>query len=72
MYIKSKRGIKVGTLIDDCSTDHYMLNSSAKKMRLKGIPVDLLMEGFEGNETTAYTHEYQVPVVDKNGSYYKR
>ena len=69
-YVKSKRGREVGTLIDNGGTDHYVLNSSAKKLKLRGKPVELFTEGFGGNETTLSTHEYQVPVKDKYGNIY--
>ena len=68
-YVKSSKG-RIGSLIDNGSTDNYVLNEAVKKMKLKGNPVELLTEGFGGNVTKISTAEYQVPIEDKEGKIY--
>ena len=37
-------GIRLGEMWDLCSTDHYILNKTVKKLGLDGMEVELLME----------------------------
>ena len=63
-------GVRLGTMWDLCSTDHYILNKTAKKLALNGTDVELLMEGIKGQEHYETTKLYDVPIVDKQGTKY--
>ena len=65
MFVKTKGSKRLGTLIDHGSTDDYVLNSVAKRMKLRGYPVELITEGFGGVETRINTNLYYVPIYDK-------
>ena len=60
-------GTRLGAMWDLCSTDHYILNKTARKLGLDGVDVELLMEGIKGQEHYETTKLYNVPMVDKNG-----
>ena len=64
-FVTTKGGKRVGALMDNGSTDDYILHSLAKKMGLKGVPVVLVTEVFKGTETTESTLLYDVPIYDK-------
>ena len=52
MYVKGLKG-EYGTLLDNCSTDHYITNEMAKRKKFVGEEVELLVEGI-GGETTEF------------------
>ena len=64
-FARTLGGKRLGTLIDNGSTDDYILNQTARKLKLMGQPVELITEGFGGVETHIQTQLYSVPVVDK-------
>ena len=66
-FALSKNGRKLGALIDNGSTDDYVLNKTAKRLNLTGQPVELITEGFGGIETKIKTKLYYVPIIDKFG-----
>ena len=66
-FVRTNGNRKLGTLIDNGSTDDYVLNQVAKKMKLQGHPVELITEGFGGVETKIQTNLYYVPIYDKKG-----
>lgn len=66
-FVKTKGNRKLGALIDNGSTDDYILNKTAKRMKLKGHPVELVTEGFGGQETKVCTKLYYVPIIDVKG-----
>ena len=66
-FVKTNGNRQLGTLIDNGSTDDYVLNRVAKQMKLPGQPVELITEGFGGLETRIKTNLYYVPVYDKMG-----
>ena len=53
-FVKSV-GNQVGCLIDNGSTDDYILHKTAQKLRLQGQPVELSTEGFAGVVTQVHT-----------------
>ena len=57
----------MGTLIDNGSTDDYILTKTAERMKLKGQPVQLITEGFGGVTTNIQTKLYYVPIIDRCG-----
>lgn len=63
-FVKTRGGIELGALMDNGSTDDYILNSVAKKMKLKGQQVELVTEGFGGNERRMVTNLYYLPIWD--------
>ena len=67
LYVKSENGCRLGSLIDNGSTDDYVTHKAAKKLGLVGQPVDLVTEGFGGTEVMIQTSVYQVPIYDKFG-----
>ena len=67
MLARTQGGRRLGTLIDNASTDDYVLNQTAKKMKLRGYPVELITEGFGGLETKITTNLYYVPIYDEKG-----
>ena len=66
-FVKSV-GNQVGCLIDNGSTDDYILHKTAQKLRLQSQPVELSTEGFAGVVTQVHTKVYQVPVQRKDGN----
>ena len=66
-FAKTKGGRRLGTLMDNGSTDDYVLNSVARQLGLVGQPVELITEGFGGIETKVSTNLYYVPIYDKLG-----
>ena len=63
-FTRTRGGKKLGTLMDNGSTDDYILNKTAKRLRLTGQPVELITEGFGGSETRINTKLYSVPIID--------
>ena len=59
---------KLGSVIDDCSTDHYVTYRAVKKYDFPGKDVELSVEGLGGKEETYVTKLYTVPVIDVNGN----
>ena len=71
MFTWTTGGKRLGTLIDNGSTDDYVLNETAKRLKLVGQPVELITEGFGGVETRIQTKLYSVPIIDtKNRIHY--
>ena len=68
MFVKSDNGCRLGSMIDNGSTDDYVTHKAAKKLGLLGQPVNLVTEGFGGSEVKFQTFVYQVPVYDKFGN----
>ena len=66
LYVQGLKG-RFGTLLDNCSTDHYITNSMARKNNLVGEQVELLVEGIGGETNRIDSTVYQVPVKDKAG-----
>ena len=66
-FVRSFGNRRLGALIDNGSTDDYILNKTAKRMKLRGYPVELVTEGFGGMETKINTNLYYVPIFDKKG-----
>ena len=66
-FTKTIGGRRLGTLIDNGSTDDYVLNQTARRLKLIGQPVELVTEGFGGIETRINTQLYYVPVFDRLG-----
>ena len=64
-YVLSDNGCRLGSLIDNGSTDDYVTHKAARRLGLVGQPVDLITEGFGGTEVRIQTYVYQVPVYDK-------
>ena len=58
---------KLGCIIDDCSTDHYVTFKAAKMYGFHGKDVELCVEGLGGKKETYLTRLYTVPVIDKEG-----
>ena len=54
-FVKSK-GRKVRTIIDNGSPDHYVLNKMARRMKLRGVLIDLVSGSFGGHETKVASH----------------
>ena len=67
MFVKTLKGM-FGTLLDNCSTDHYITNDMARKHKLRGEEVELLVEGIGGESTKVDSKIYQVPIKDKFGT----
>ena len=57
----------MGTLLDNCSTDNYITNSMARKIRLQGEKVQLMVEGIGGEMQEIDSTIYRVPIKDKHG-----
>ena len=66
LFVKTLKG-RLGTLLDNCSTDHYITNDMARRHKLKGEEVELLVEGIGGETTKVESKIYQVPIKDKFG-----
>ena len=66
-FVKTEFGYKLGSLIDNGSTDDYITHKAARKLNLIGYPIDLTTEGFGGAEIHVKTYVYQVPIFDKLG-----
>ena len=66
-FVKTTGGRVLGTLMDNGSTDDYILTQTAQRMKLKGQPVELITEGFGGVVTNIQTKLYYVPVIDQKG-----
>ena len=58
---------KIGAMIDDCSTDHYVVHSVAKKFGFPSTDVELEVEGIGGQQQIIQTCLYKVNVVDGQG-----
>ena len=58
---------QIGCLVDNGSTDDYILNKTARKLKLIGQPIELITEGFGGALTRVHTNVYQVPLNRKDG-----
>ena len=54
-YVKTEKGCRLGSLIDNGSTDDYITHKAAKKLNLIGQPVDLLTEGLKFKFRLVYT-----------------
>ena len=39
-------GLKLGALLDNCSTDNYIMHNIAKKLKLSGEDVELEVESY--------------------------
>ena len=59
---------KVGAMFDDCSTDHYITHSAAKKFGFPKTEVELEVEGIGGQEQIFQTFIYKVNVMDHFGN----
>ena len=62
---------KIGAMIDDCSTDHYVSHSAARKYGFPSTDVELQVEGIGGKEQIIQTCIYTVHVVDNKGTTHK-
>ena len=58
---------KIGAMIDDCSTDHYVTHSVAKRYGFPSTDVELEVEGIGGKEQIIQTCLYTVNVIDGQG-----
>ena len=58
---------RFGTLLYNCSTDHYITNAMARKHKFVGEEVELLVEGIGGETTKVESKIYQVPIKEKSG-----
>ena len=66
MYVQGLKG-RIGTLLDNCSTDNYITNSMARRNNLVGEHVELLVEGIGGEKNKVDSYIFQVPIKDKTG-----
>ena len=66
LFVQSLAG-KMGTLLDNCSIDNYITNSMARKSRLQGEQVQLMVEGIGGETQEIDSTIYKVPIKDKHG-----
>ena len=66
LFVQSLAG-RMGTLLDNCSTDNYITNSMARKIRLQGEKVQLMVEGIGGEMQEIDSTIYRVPIKDKHG-----
>ena len=58
----------MGTIIDDCSTDHYVTHAAARKYKFSGTDILLFVEGIGGKQESFKTKLYRVPVIDTDGN----
>ena len=61
-YVLTPDNSTVGALLDLASTDDYVTHSYAKKKKLLGEDVDLIVEGIGGEENCYKTKLYMVPI----------
>ena len=61
-YVFTPGGSGVGTLLDLASTDDYVTHRYARKNKLHGADVDLIIEGMGGEEKFYKTKLYRVPI----------
>ena len=66
LFVRSG-GRRLGTLLDNCSTDNYVTHDMAKKLKLSGEDVLLEVEGVGGVKTEVDSKIYKVPVTDIYG-----
>ena len=59
---------KLGSVIDDCSVDHYVTYKAIEKYNFPGRDVELSVEGLGGKQETYITKLYTVPVIDIEGN----
>ena len=58
---------RLGTLLDNCSTDNYVTHAMAKRLKLSGEDVELEVEGVGGVKNNVDSKIYKVPVYDIYG-----
>ena len=61
-YVKWVKGQSYGTMIDHCSTDHYVTLDLVKKYKFPGAAVELLVVGIGGETSRVDTKLYKVPI----------
>ena len=66
LFVQGMKG-RLGTLLDNCSTDNYITNKVAKKNKFQGEQVQLLVEGIGGEVQELDSMVYKVPIKDKFG-----
>ena len=66
-YVKGAEGQSYGTMLDHCSTDHYITLDIAEKYKFPGEAVELLVEGIRGETSKLETKLYKVPIRDRHG-----
>ena len=66
-FVTSEHNVKLGALMDLCSTDDYITHKVAKERGFHGEDVQLVVEGMGGKETFYETKLYTVPIYDKYG-----
>ena len=60
-------GLKLGDLLDNCSTDNYIMHNIAKKLKLSGEDVKLEVEVVGGVRSNMDGKAYKVSVYDIYG-----
>ena len=51
-YLKAQSGVRLGTMFDLASTDHYITHKKARKLGYRGVDVELIIEDIKGVEYT--------------------
>ena len=67
-YVKGEKGQNYGTMLDHCSTDHYVTLDMVEKYNYPGEAVELLVEGIGGVTDRVETWLFKVPIKDKYGA----
>ena len=67
-YVKAQSGVRLDTMFDLASTDHYITHKKARKLGCRGVDVELIIEGIKGVEYSEQTRLYEVSLVEKYGS----